>query len=99
MHVTDLGPNAVTVDVGPLEGPRILTFVDAAYPGWSATVDGEPAELLLANDAFKAIELPPGTHEVRFTFTSRRMWIGLAVSLATLAGSAVLGLLSLRRHA
>jgi len=90
IKIREWGANSVTVQVGPLEGHRLLTFVDAAYPGWSATVDGEPAPLFLAADAFKAVEVPPGTHEVRFIYSSGRVWAGLAISLATLASCGLL---------
>ncbi len=50
------------------ETPGVLVVADAWYPGWSVTVDGEPAELLRANYAFRGVVLPEGEHEVVFTF-------------------------------
>ncbi|MCL4216051.1 MAG: YfhO family protein [Candidatus Hydrogenedentes bacterium] len=73
------------VELVDLPGPRILLFTDAAFPGWRATVDGHDAEILVANNAFKAIEVPAGTHRVRFQFTSARTRAGLLVALAVLA--------------
>ena len=49
-------------------GPRVLVVADAWYPGWSVTVDSEPAELLRANYAFRAVMVPAGTHDVEFSF-------------------------------
>ncbi len=49
-------------------GPRVLVLADAWYPGWSVAVDGEPAELLRANFAFRAVALPAGEHQVVFRF-------------------------------
>ena len=92
--------NRVEVEVGELPGNRILVFVDAFYPGWEARVDGEPAPIYRANDVFKAVVVPVGTHRVEFAFRSRRVSAGLAVSGATLlaiAGMAVLALRGRRR--
>ena len=60
--------NSVEVEIGNLPEGRILTFVDAAYPGWTAYVDSRPAPLYIANDAFKAVVLQPGAHTVRFVY-------------------------------
>jgi uncharacterized membrane protein YfhO len=54
------------------------------YPGWRATVDGQPAPVLRANYAFRAIRLGPGQHQVQLTFTPRSWTAGLAVSGLTL---------------
>src|SRR6202008_1319187 len=41
---------------------------DVWHPWWQATVDGKPADILKANVLFRAVVVPPGRHEVRFTF-------------------------------
>ncbi len=93
--------NEVSVDVGPLPGPRLLVFTDAAYPGWRVEVDGRVEPLHVADDAFKAVVVPPGRHTVTFSFRPRRVYVGLAVSvftaaLTTLAAAALL--VAGRRH-
>jgi len=84
IHVIERTANRVTVEVGPLDGHRILTFVDAAYPGWEATVDGESTELFTAQQVFKAIEVPPGTHRVVFQYRPMSYRIGKWISCITL---------------
>jgi hypothetical protein len=73
--------NTMLVKLNDLPGPRILTYLDAYYPGWTAYVDGEAAHIYLANDAFKAVAVPAGTHEVRFVFRPMRVYFGAAISL------------------
>lgn len=82
--------NTVDLQVGPLEGHRILTFLDAFYPGWEATVNGEPAPILRANQHFKAVVLPPGTHQVSFVFRPQLTLWSLMISVGTLALACVL---------
>jgi len=75
--------NSVEVTVNNLPGFRILTYLDAHYPGWKAYIDDDPVPIYLANDAFKAVVVPPGTHRVRFVFRPWRVYAGAAVSAAT----------------
>lgn len=76
-------PNTVSVRVNDLEGPRILSFIDSAYPGWSVTVDGETVPLLTVNEAFKGVYLTAGSHEVEFRFAPARVYIGIALGVIT----------------
>jgi hypothetical protein len=74
-------------------GPALLVLAEAWYPGWSARVDGRPAECLPANAWMRAVPVPPGTHEVVLRFESTYLLPGALVS--TLA--AALMVIALRR--
>lgn len=76
--------NSVAVTLTDLPGPRLLTFMDAMYPGWKATVDGKETPIFLANEAFKAIAVPAGTHEVVFSYHPARLFLGFRIAGATL---------------
>jgi hypothetical protein len=41
---------------------------DVWHPWWSATVDGQEADILKANVLFRAVQVPPGHHKLRFEF-------------------------------
>lgn len=75
------------LDAGPEGGT--LYYADAFHPRWRATVDGAAVPVERAREAFKALAVPPGEHELRFTFfTPWREWArrGLgALGLAALA--------------
>jgi hypothetical protein len=63
--------------------PGILVLTDSWDGGWQATVDGEDAEVLPANGAFRAVALPAGRHVVEFDYRSRPL---IAAALASLLG-------------
>ncbi|RLC77305.1 MAG: hypothetical protein DRJ03_17550 [Chloroflexi bacterium] len=73
----------------------LLVLSDVYYPGWQATVDGAPAELLRADYAFRAVPVPPGEHIVRMEFAPWPWRVGLTISIVTWLGLIVWGLASL----
>jgi len=76
-------PNRVTIRA-TLDAPGYLVVADTWYPGWQATVDGVPTEVLRANYAFRAVWLETGKHEVEMVYRPTLVRIGGAVSLTVL---------------
>jgi hypothetical protein len=60
--------------------PGWLYLSDAYYPGWSALVDGVPAELYPAQVLGKAVKIPQGSSEVEFVYRPQSFYIGAIVS-------------------
>ena len=52
--------------------------------GWSAIVDGEDAEIIRANEAFMAIRLSEGQHNIEFSYQTPYLMIGTAISLLSI---------------
>ena len=77
---------------GFLRRPKgLLVFSEIHYPeGWQLTIDGEPAELLRVNYAFRAAVVPAGDHTVEMAFEAA--FCGCGRTLAS-AGSGLLLLL------
>jgi hypothetical protein len=90
------GPNRVTIRAA-LDAPGYLVLADTWYPGWRVAVDGESAELLRANYAFRAVRLEAGAHTVEMVYRPASVLVGGALSLAALAVIAV-GLVWARRQ-
>jgi hypothetical protein len=65
--IVDYRNTEVTVDVESDTGGFLL-LTDAWHPWWRADVDGVPAPILKADVLFRAVEVGPGRHRIRFTF-------------------------------
>jgi hypothetical protein len=75
-------PEHVVIEtVAPERG--FLFLADQYYPGWSATVNGRPAPILVGNHAFRLVEIPSGPVTVEFRYAQARVWMGMIVSAAT----------------
>jgi hypothetical protein len=61
--------------------PGLLVLVDTYDPGWRARVDGEPAPVLRANVAFRAVPVPAGRHRVEMVYRPTAVMLGLVTSL------------------
>lgn len=60
-------PNELSYDVNSTKG-GIVVFSEIYYPGWTATVDGQPTEVGRVNYVLRAINVKPGHHTVVLTF-------------------------------
>lgn len=78
-------PNRVRIEA-TTDGPAVLVLADTYYPGWEATVDGQPAPVLPANALLRGVPLPtPGKYLVEFRFRPRSVVIGGGISLGSVA--------------
>jgi hypothetical protein len=69
-EIVSYEPNKIMIDA-ELNEDGILYLADCYYPAWQAYVDGEKAEILLANAAFRAVPLMAGKHTVEFRYESK----------------------------
>ena len=60
-------PNSLTYTVNSAKG-GVVVFSEVYYPGWSATIDGQPAELGRVNYILRALNVKAGKHEVVLEF-------------------------------
>jgi hypothetical protein len=98
LRIVSRSANGIEVEVKDIAQPRVLTFIDADYDGWSAFVNGKRTPIYRANEAFKAVALQPGHSRVRFEFASKWVSTGIVVSAAACcATTAVLLILFFRK--
>jgi predicted small integral membrane protein len=79
----------------PYDG--VLTLAMPQYPGWYATIDGQPAEIMRAYGALAAIQLKQGDHLVRLVYNPLSYRVGASLSLFTWIGIVILGIIAFVR--
>jgi len=94
--VLEYRPESVLLEV-TATNTGVVVLADPYYSGWSATVDGAPADVLAANLAFRAVAVPGGKHEVHFTYRTPLLAEGAATSLLSLILAIALVLRAARR--
>ena len=89
-------PNQLTYEVNSDKG-GVIVFSEIYYPGWTATIDGEPAELGRVDYILRALSVKPGKHEVVLSFfpksvdvTETIAYIAYAILLLVLVGMGVM---------
>lgn len=71
---------------------RVIFFSVPYEDGWSATVNGQPAEILRVNLGFMAVVCEEGVNEIEFTFTTPGLKTGfIAAGISAVAILAYLG--------
>jgi Bacterial membrane protein YfhO len=68
----------------------ILVVSQIDYPGWKASIDGQPVEITRANYALPAIFVPQGEHRIIFSFEPLSFRIGLLLSAVCICVIAVM---------
>ncbi len=62
-----------------------LVLNELDYPGWQASIDGQPATIQPTNYALRGVCVPAGRHEITFVFAPRVATYGIALSFVALA--------------
>jgi hypothetical protein len=91
VRVSHYAPEEIRLEV-QAETAGFVVLADAFYPGWTAEVDGQPAMLLRANRAMRAVPVAAGTHVVTMRYRSVPFEIGAFFSGVSWIGVAVAGL-------
>jgi hypothetical protein len=81
-ELVHLSPNRLLVTA---TGPGLLVLSEVFHPGWQATVDGEPAEIVAANAVLRGVYLGEGIHRVEMVYRPWAVPAGAFLSLAALA--------------
>ena len=67
VKLTQYKPNNLTYEVKSNKG-GVVVFSEIYYPGWKATIDGQPAELGRVNYILRALNVKAGSHKVVLDF-------------------------------
>lgn len=67
VKLTSYMSDRLTYDVNSSKG-GVIVFSEVYYPGWTATVDGQPVELGRVNYLLRAVNVAPGKHKIELAF-------------------------------
>lgn len=81
VRLTAYEANELRYEVQSAQG-GVVVFSEVYYPGWTCTVDGQPAELGRANYVLRALRVGPGRHEVVMRFDPQSLHTTEAVAWA-----------------
>ena len=102
VEITVHAPHRIEMTV-EADSPCLLVLSEIYYPaGWSATIDGEPAEIYKTNYVLRSVVVPEGRHDVVMTFAPSSFSTGLLVSriasTLVLAGLIAAGAMRIRKR-
>lgn len=80
VSVAESRPGLVVVDIQTGEdGLLVLSNID--YPGWQATLNGRPVEILKTNGVFQGVRISAGENQVRLAFEPVLFKWGVRISV------------------
>lgn len=69
--------------------PSLVVVAQTYHHNWRVTIDGQPAQVLRANVAFQAVQIPANARHVRFYYQDDAFFTGLTLTTFTALGLAV----------
>lgn len=92
VQITKCEPIALTYEVDSKQG-GVIVFSEVYYPGWSVTVDGQPAELGRVNYILRALKVSGGKHTIAMEFRPKSIdttetiaYCGFGLMMLAIAG-------------
>ena len=84
IQLTAYEPDELTYTADVSGGSVLAVFSEVYYEGsghdWTATVDGEPVDIIRCNYLLRGVELPAGQHEIVMRFDPRTVRVGTPVT-------------------
>ena len=87
VNVTEYTPGHIVLSVDALRA-GLAVVAESYYPGWQATVDGQPAQILLTNYISQGVVVPEGKHTIEMKYEPESFRNGAFLSLAGVVGLA-----------
>lgn len=90
----DTSTARVTI-TAPSDGTVVLRQQSAR--GWRVTVDGKPATALVVDGIFRGVNVAKGRHEIVWTYRPQSLYLGAAMTIATLFAMQISAFVKRRR--
>lgn len=95
-QVTSSTPERVVIQANST-GTAALSIALPYYPGWTATLDGQPVDLFRAYGALSAVIVPDGSHTIELLYNPVTYQVGTIISLLTCVALIGFGIYSLSK--
>ena len=84
IRLTSYEPNQLVYETSsPQDG--IVVFSEIYYPGWTATIDGKPADIARADYILRAKNVPAGKHTIEMRFDPQSLHITEGIAYGAMA--------------
>ena len=84
VRLTSYEPNQLVYETSsPQDG--IVVFSEIYYPGWTATIDGKPADIARADYILRAMNVPAGKHTIEMRFDPQSLHITEGIAYGAMA--------------
>ena len=84
IRLTSYEPNQLVYETSsPQDG--IVVFSEIYYPGWTATIDGKPADIARADYILRAMNVPAGKHTIEMRFDPQSLHVTEGIAYGAMA--------------
>ena len=104
VRLTKYEPNALDYETSSPTGGTVV-FSEIYYPGWTATIDGQPLELGRANYVLRAAYIPAGKHTIHMEYkpasigvTETMAYIAIALLILSLLATIIISAKKLKTN-
>ena len=88
-EVTEYRNNRLRIDTSASTA-TVLVVSEIFYPGWKATIDGNPATIMSTDYLLRGVALPAGKHVMQMRYTAPQARNGAIISIISLVICAIL---------
>ena len=78
--------NTVEIEADVNSGEAEVFLRDLFFPGWSVSIDDQPAEPMRFERLFRSVNVPAGKHRIVWKYKPSSLYWGALVSLLSIAG-------------
>jgi uncharacterized membrane protein YfhO len=84
VKLTSYAPNALTYETSSSKD-GVVVFSEIYYPGWQATIDGQPVDIARADYVLRVMNIPAGEHTIEMWFDPQSIHVTESIAYAALA--------------
>lgn len=84
IRLTSYEPNRLVYKTSSAKD-GVAVFSEIYYPGWQATIDGEPVDIARADYILRTINVPAGEHTIEMWFNPKSIHVTESIAYAALA--------------